>query len=233
MQYAVQQEELPENVAKGITVRIKRQKKQREKGFTQDEATLILKATLASPPAKISVEMAGARRWVPWICAYTGARVNEVTQLKPVDFGVEEGFDIFRFDADATKTDEYRKVPIHQHLIKQGLLAYVKSRGKRPLFYDPKRSRGGSDSNPHYQKVGERLAEWVRKTIKIKDKNVAPNHGWRHRFSSLARHVDMHIDVQNIIQGHVGDKTASDYGDAWVKTAHREIMKIPRYNCPK
>jgi hypothetical protein len=39
----------------------------------------------------------------------------------------------------------------------------------------------------------------------------------------------MHVDVQNIIQGHAGDKVASDYGDAWIETAYREIMKIPRY----
>ena len=64
----------------------------------------------------------------------------------------------------------------------------------------------------------------------VTDKKVAPNHGWRHRFSSLARHVDMHIDVQNIIQGHAGDKVASDYGDAWIETAYREIMKIPKYD---
>jgi integrase len=142
---------------------------------------------------------------------------------------VEDGFNIVRFDGEATKTDEYRKVPLHEHLIEQGLLNYVRSRGSRPLFYDPKRSRGGVDSNPHYQKVGERLAEWVRKTIKITDENVAPNHGWRHRFSSLARHVDRQVDVQNILQGHVGDRTAGDYGDAWAATAHREIWKIPRY----
>jgi integrase len=227
LQYAVEQEELPENVAKGITVRIKKKKKQREKGFTLEEAHLILNATLAPPPPKMSAEMAAARRWVPWICAYTGARVNEVTQLTPADIRVEKGFDIIRFDADATKTAEYRVVPLHHHLIEQGFLEYVRSRGMRPLFYDPRRSRGGTDSNPHYQKVGERLAEWVR-TI-VADERVAPNHGWRHRFSSLARHVDMHVDVQNIIQGHVGDKTASDYGDAWIETAHREISKIPRY----
>jgi hypothetical protein len=58
---------------------------------------------------------------------------------------------------------------------------------------------------------------------------VAPNHGWRHRFSSLARHVHMHIDVQNLIQVPAGDKVALDYGDAWTETAYREIMKIPRY----
>jgi hypothetical protein len=78
--------------------------------------------------------------------------------------------------ADATKGAEARSVPIHDHLIRQGLLDYVASRGKRPLFYDPKRSRGGKDSNPHHQKVAERLAEWVRELgIEV---GVAPNHGW-------------------------------------------------------
>ena len=130
---------------------------------------------------------------------------------------------IFRIVADATKGAEARSVPIHEHLIRQGLLDYVASRGKRPLFYDPKRSRGGKDANPHYQKVAERLAEWVRK-LGV-GAGVAPSHGWRHRFSSLARVVD----VQNIIQGHVGRRTAASYGDAWVKAAKREISKLSRY----
>jgi hypothetical protein len=43
----------------------------------------------------------------------------------------------------------------------------------------------------------------------------------------------MHIDVQNIIQGHVGRRTAASYGDAWVKAAKREISKLPRYQIPK
>ncbi|MEY9463866.1 site-specific integrase [Bradyrhizobium ottawaense] len=30
-------------------------------------------------------ENAAARRWVPWLCAYTGARVNEITQLRACD----------------------------------------------------------------------------------------------------------------------------------------------------
>ncbi|MEH2472955.1 hypothetical protein V1281_005855 [Nitrobacteraceae bacterium AZCC 2161] len=46
----------------------------------------------------------------------------------------------------------------------------------------------------------------------VDDENVALNHGWRHRFSSLARAVDMHVDVQSIIQGHAGGRTAASYG---------------------
>jgi len=228
LNFAVNREDLTTNVAKGIVVKVKKKKKQREKGFTADEARRILTASLEPQPKALSAEMAAARRWVPWICAYTGARVNEITQLTPLDFGIEEGFDYIRLDATATKTGDYRKVPLHEHLLDQGLLAYVKSRKSRPLFYEPKRTRGGDGK--HFRKVGERLAEWVRHTVGVTDENVQPNHGWRHRFSSLARAVDMHVDVQNIIQGHVGERTASDYGDAWVSTAHREISKLPRYS---
>jgi integrase len=61
-------------------------------------------------------------------CAYTGARVNEVTQLTSGDIYVEKEFHIVRFDAAATKTAEYRIVPLHPHLIEQGFLKYVRSR---------------------------------------------------------------------------------------------------------
>jgi integrase len=230
LNFAVQQMEIPANVAKGVSVRIKKKKKQREKGFTEDEAVAILKATFAPPPRGLSQEYASARRWVPWICAYTGARVNEITQLLPSDFKVKKGVHYIRIDADAAKTGDYREVPLHDHLIEQGLLAYAESCKERPLFYNPDRTRGGKDNGKHFRKAGERLADWIRsEEVGVTDEKVAPNHGWRHRFSSLARHVDMHGDIQNIIQGHAGDKVASDYGDAWIETAYREIMKIPRY----
>jgi integrase len=227
LEYALGQDWIKVNPAVGIKVRVKRASKKREKGFTLAEAETILKATLAEKSPKMSEEMAAARRWIPWICAYTGARVNEITSLHPGDIRTMSGIPVFRIKAENTKTDEYRIVPIYDHLIEQGLLDYVKSRGNRPLFYDPRRSRGGKDANPHYQKVGERLAEWVR-GLGIADE-VAPNHGWRHRFSSLAMAVGMDERIQNIIQGHAPANEARKYGDLWPRTAYREIQKLPRY----
>jgi integrase len=151
------------------------------------------------------------------------------------EFRPRAGIWKLRITAMHTKTKEYRDVPLHDHLIEQGLIEYMKSRGARPLFYDPARSRGGSDGNPHYKKVGERMAEWVGTIVPdVKAGKVQSNHGWRHRFSSLAREVGMHVDVQNIIQGHVGERTAESYGDAWLTTAYREIMNFPdtKYSCP-
>jgi integrase len=228
LQFAFDQRDSPTNPAAGIKIRVKKKPKTREKGFTADEAKTILRGTLVPATKWISVEMAGARRWVPWICAYTGARVNEITQLRPEDFLVHEGIDVIRIVADAAKTREYRLVPLHDHLLEQGLLKYAASRKKLPLFYNPGRSRGGKSANPQYQKAAERIASWVRE-LGVDDENVAPNHGWRHRFSTLARAVDMNTDVQNIIQGHAGEKDSSNYGDAWIATAKREISKIPAY----
>jgi integrase len=230
LNYAVQQLAVPKNVAKGVTVRVKKRKKQREKGFSEEEALAILKATGLPPPRGMSAEHAAARRWVPWICAYTGARVNEITQLLPSDFRIKKGIRYIRIDAEAAKTGDYREVPLHDHLVEQGLLEFVAERRKRPLFYDPARTRGGKDAGRHFRKTAERLAEWIRRDVGVMDKGVAPNHGWRHRFSSMARHIDMHVDIQNVIQGHVGEKTASDYGDTWIESAYREIMKIPTYH---
>jgi integrase len=204
LQFEVDLGRLTQNPAKEVKVRVRKALEERDKGFDGKEAETILSATLRKPSKLISVEMAGARRWVPWICAYTGARVNEITPLTSRDLVQRDGIWMIRLRAENNKTRKFREVPLHGLLIEQGFIDYAKSRGPRPLFYDPRRSRGGKDANPHHKKVGERLAEWVR-SFGI-DERVAPNHGWRHRFSSVARFVAMPEDVRNIIQGHAGAK---------------------------
>jgi integrase len=224
--YAVDQGHLADNPAKEVKVRVRKALQERDKGFDGEEARTILAATLVKPSGKISVEMAAARRWVPWVCAYIGARVNEITPLLARDFVRRDGIWMIRIRAENVKTRAFREVPLHGHLIEDGLVDYAKSRGGLPLFYDPGRSRGGKDSNPHHHKVGERLAEWVRS---LGIEGVAPNHGWRHRFSTVSRFVGMPEDVRNIIQGHAGAKVADRYGETWPLVALREIEKLPRY----
>jgi integrase len=226
-QFAVDQGQLADNPAKEVKVRVRKKVKEREKGFDGQEAETILAATLRPFSHLTSIETKAARRWVPWIGAYTGARVNEITPLAASDFVKRDGIWMIRIRGANNKTRTYREVPLHSHLIEAGLLDYAKSRGTRPLFYDPGRSRGGKDSNPHHKKVAERLAEWVR-SLGI-DERVAPNHGWRHRFSTVARFVGVPEDVRNIIQGHAGAKVADDYGETWPLVALREIEKLPRY----
>jgi integrase len=142
-QFAVDQGRLTQNPAKEVKVRVRKALEERDKGFDGKEAETILSATLRKPSKLISVEKAGARRWVPWICAYTGVRVNEITPLTSRDLVKRDGIWMFRLRAENNKTRKFREVPLPGHLIEQGFLDYAKSRGPRPQFYDPRRSRGG------------------------------------------------------------------------------------------
>lgn len=153
----------------GIKVEgVKAWKEDDERGFDPEQALTILSATVATPSHLISREMKAARRWVPWICAYSGARVNEISSLLPSDVQQITGHWCFVLRPELTKGKRLRRVPIHKHLREQGFLEYVEHRRKisKPLFYDPARARGGRNANPQWQKVSERLGEWVRESLR-------------------------------------------------------------------
>jgi integrase len=217
---------------------VKPTKQSNQKGFSDAQAEKILSATLGTFSHLTTLETRAARRWIPWICAYTGARVNEVTSLVPSDVRNDEETDIpcFYLRPEMTKGDYERVIPVHSHLVDQEFLDYVKKREKAglPLFYDPKRAGGGENGNPQWQKIAERLGKWVVNSLKVT--GVAPNHGWRHRFKSVARDVGMHPEVEAFITGHGGSddpneikKISLRYGDAWVKTLKKTIELYPRY----
>lgn len=91
-------------------------------------------------------------------------------------------------------------------------------------------------TSPVHQELICRLATllWVRDGIGIT--GVKPSHGWRHRFKSVARDVEMHPEVEAFLIGHGGSdddekvrKVAMKYGDPWVRTLSKNIEKYPRY----
>ncbi len=208
----------------------------RDREFDQEEAEAILLASLAPPSARMTVDGAGSRRWVPWICCHTGARVNEVTQARAEDVMQRKSQDgtlvwciKLTPEAGTVKNAKARWVALHPHLIEQGFLSYVASRQGMHLFYDPARRRDGSAANPQYKKVGERLAHWVRHEVGIKDTGVDPNHGWRHLFRSNLLAADVQEQVINRIDGHAGKTVGQSYGTAWPQVMLAAVSRIPAY----
>ena len=220
------------NPCTGLKVKVVDDPVLRDRDFTEEEAHTILAAALSDQGGRISPEHAAARRWVPWLCAYSGARVGEITQLRRQDVRHEGDVPLFRItpDAGTVKTKRFRDVPIHPHLIEMGFLDFVGTR-KGPLFYDPARGRGGSAANPLSKKVGERLAAWVRK-MGISDVGVDPNHGWRHSFKTRGRRGGMKDSVLDAIQGHIPQTEGGRYGRFSVDVKARELQLFPRYDVP-
>jgi integrase len=213
-----------DNPAAEVTVRAKKPTRTRPKEFSDDEANAILKAALhykASPSER--PETAAAKRWVPWLCAYTGARVGEMTQLRKQDVRKQEGVWTVSITPEAgdVKDKEWRDVPLHPHLIEQGFIKFVeKSDGylfQRVRKGAKAKARGG---------VANRLREWLRPIVP--DTRVAPNHGWRHRFITLSRKHGVDTEIRRMITGHAGEGTDEQvYGEP--AGLFREICKLPRY----
>lgn len=220
------------NVAHDVKVRAPKKVRVREPQFSQEEAVMILRAALESTPKSISPEHRLARRWVPWLCAYTGARVNEITQLRAEDVRQIDGIWTLRItpDAGSIKNRRARVVPMHEHLVEQGFPEVAKAKGEGPLFFNPTRGRGGSPANPIQKKVGERLAAWVRK-IGVNDPHVQPNHGWRHLFIAISRRPGSRMDVHAVttITGHALRGEGEKYGAPELPVLADELSKFPRF----
>jgi hypothetical protein len=128
--WAVSRKRLQANPFAEVSVALpKRPAKLREREFKEDEWRTVLKATLERPPPRMEPHNAAARRWVPWICAYTGARPGEACQLRAEDIRQHPkyGFWYARItpEAGTVKGNEAREVPLHSHLIEQGFAAFA------------------------------------------------------------------------------------------------------------
>lgn len=220
---------LTENVFARLEVTGRKQVQTARKGLSDEEAKTILTAALKEQPKGLSETHARARRWVPWICAYTGARVNEITQLRAMDIRQVDGVWVFHItpEAGSVKTRKARSVPIHSHLIEQGITALAQEGSATPLFYQPDAARKGSKNHPLHTQMGGKLGQWVR-GLGVTEVQ-SPNHGWRHRFKTQARRFGVSLEAQEAIQGHAPRTEGQAYGEWPMDALKAELEKLDRY----
>ena len=232
--WGVERKHVKHDPFKTARVSVPRKKVSRaHKAFQADEITTILRASLAITDT--ATASGAARRWVPWLCAYTGARVGEITQLRGVDVREQEGVKVISItpEAGTVKNGLGRVVPLHEHLISQGFLTFVASRRNGPLFYnaankEPRESAATNPVKPRYVKARERLATWTR-GLGINDKEVRPNHAWRHSFKQIAARNDISDGMSDYLTGHAPATVARGYGAPTVPDMAAALKKFPRY----
>lgn len=229
--WAVANRLIQENPVSGVHISVpRRTRKRAEKGYTDAEAKTVLLAAQQIDCAADGTFLAFARRWLPWLCAYTGARVGEMAQLRREDVArTEDGiwYVTITPEAGTQKGGFTRKVALHPHLIEQAFIRAIRQR-TGPLFFDPSRRRKGSIGNPQHKKVAQRVADWVR-SLGIDDPELQPNHGWRHRFASVARRAKIDPDVRRAIIGHAATDEHQDYGDVTVQMIAEALSAFPRF----
>ena len=166
--------------------------------YTAAEAGRLLKAAR---------DQTGFLRWVPWLLAYSGARMGELCQSDKADIVPIEGmagwWALHIHGNGPTRTiktpQSQRYVPLHPSLIEEGFKAYVDALPDgAPLFptvgLDKFGSRRGRGSNIH--------AQWVRRTVRITEEFKDPAHAWRHLFEDRARRAGVPQNATDALLGH-------------------------------
>jgi integrase len=232
---AVDKQQLTVNPFAKIKIKVPKARRLRDgKAFTEAEARMILKAAFAIANPK--TKGAAARRWVPWLCAYSGARGGEITQIRGIDVVTVGGVNAINItpEAGTVKTREARTVPLHSHLIDQGFLAFVKRSGQGPLFYThAKANEAPTDAtNPpkeRYVKAREHLADWVRR-LGVTDPEVKPNHAWRDTFKLIGHRHGISERLLDEITGHAPVNVGRGYGVPTLQDKAEALQRFPRYS---
>lgn len=211
--WAVEHKLIPSNPFATAKVTVPKHIKLREtQAFRPQEWRMILKGSLEI--SDTDAPDGAARRWVPWLCAYTGARVGEITQLRKEDVIEQDGVQAIRItpEAGTVKSGRARVVPLHDDLVEQGFLKFVAHHAAGPLFYRPDKTDGNSDptkrKKPRAVQARQRLAAWVR-GLGINDKELQPNHAWRHTFKQIADHTGLTERMSNLHHGALAQERRS------------------------
>jgi len=189
--------------------------------FTDDEIRTIFRLPLFQGEPSLYGEMA---YWIPIILYYTGARVEEIGQLRRADivnaFGVP-CFKIHMGEEQSVKTaGSVRYVPIHNHILELGFIDFVNTR-EGQLFAEK------SDVNDKY---AYNYGRWWGRLIRKHGvrKEVKPSHSFRHYFITQCRALDVREDTQNNVLGHVPGSVPQRYGSYLIETSRVLIERIPR-----
>lgn len=230
--WAVAEKIIDNNPFPEVRISVPRKNIEREtKAFDEAEIKIILAAALQCDDTKSYRER--AFRWVPWICAYTGARAGEITQLRAADIQLRKGQYFARLTPSAgkIKTRKARTIPLHEHLIAQGFIDFVERAQGRPLFYPANRQTKNVEGGPRQspaERMRSQVGTWVR-SLGITDPEISPNHAWRHTFKAMAARVHIDERYSDEITGHSPATIGRAYTKPLPEDLAEALKKFPRY----
>jgi integrase len=179
-----------------------------------------------------AVERRGAaNHWLPYLALYTGARLEELAQLRVEDVREDKGIsylDIHGRDGRRVKTRaSVRKVPLHPELLRLGFLQYVEEQraaGHERVFSTLERDTHGSWSGAWSKWYGRHL-----RSLGITDPRLT-FHSFRHTMKDALRAARVSDPEQRAILGHAGVGVADTYGLGYsVKMLAESLAKV-RYS---
>lgn len=205
-------------------IKVHAPKNAKEKRLPFDLAAL--QKIFSSPVYAVgNIPKAGAGQaafWLPLLALFSGARLEELAQLRPDDVAEEEymaedGTTCRAWvltltdsgDGQALKNEgSRRRFPVHPELIRLGFIEYAQAaKGRARIFDKLTPDRYGSEGGNWSKWFGR----YLRNVIGVTDRRMV-FHSFRHTFKEAARRAGVPEDVHDAITGHSGGGVARTYG---------------------
>lgn len=167
--------------------------------------------------------------WLPLVAVFSGLRQEEICQMRIEDIREEDGIHYFDINSRPPRglknKNAVRRVPIHDELIRLGLLDHVeevkKAREERVF---PNLKPGGADN-----RFGHGYTKWF--TRYRRETNVyRPKldfHSFRHTATTLLQRAEVSVPLVDELTGHAGvGETARYTKGLGLKKLHEAINKI-------
>jgi len=167
-----------------------------------------------------------AAYWLPLLALFTGARLEELGQLRVDDIAEERDITCLFLlpEAGSIKTGEGRRIPLHPELKRLGILRYVeaiKKAGKERAFPELERGAGGKFTDSWSKWYGR----YLRETVGVTDKRIT-FHSFRHTFKDACREGDLEEEIHDALTGHKRGGVGRSYGgDRFPVVALAEAVK--------
>ena len=250
LQWAADNGHAAANVAHGITIKDTQAAKNKRKPFDLLALNAIFGSSIYAEGDRPTQGRGEAAYWLPLLALFTGARMEELGQLRPDDVvhrsypdpdgNERQGWflnlvEIARENGTELKTAESERViPLHSELHRLGFLDFalaMKNEERHRLFY--KLTPGPYGNLTH--KWGQWFAHSLRNTWGVTDKRMT-FHSFRHTFTDHVRRPDIPEGIQRQLVGHSSKDVHDDYGSGynlhWLVEAMK-LYRIPGLPLPK
>ncbi|MCX9157190.1 site-specific integrase [Niveibacterium sp. 24ML] len=210
---------LAANVARGLRIPKAEVPTLMRRGFTSAELTRVFSMPVFRGARRPAAGGGEACIWIPMLALATGARLEELAQLRVEDIEIDPTFGPILHIRDThgeqrLKTEgSRRRIPLHGDLVAAGLLEYwdaVREAGHEWLFpaLEP----------DHDGRRGANFGKWFMRAIRSKsgaqiEEPKVVFHSFRHGFKTLCRAAELKEEIHDALTGHVSGTVGRTYGE--------------------
>jgi integrase len=240
LQWAADNGQAATNAATGVTVKDTQAAKNKRKPFDLPALNAIFASPVFANGERPTQGRGEAAYWIPLLAIFSGARMEELGQLRPSDVvsmsypdpaGAEQqGWFLHFVETDGDAATELknaaseRRVPVHPELERLGFIAFAKAakdKGQERLF--PLLTPGPYGNLTH--KWGQWFGTYLRNTCGVTDRRMT-FHSFRHTFTDYVRRPDIPEGIQRQLVGHSSKDVHDDYGSGYNLHWLVEAMKL-------